>query len=136
MGLSTVWNFGQLHIEPNAPSIVPGRATLIVQMRDPSDEHLDKMETALWKAVADADAVGNSEGLGVRVQGQKNRVSVASTPMDTRLMDLIAQAAETHAPGNWTRLHSGALHDARNLAGVVPTAMLFVPSIKGISHNF
>ena len=48
----------------------------------------------------------------------------------------LARAAEAYAPGKWTRMPSGAAHDAQILAEVMPVGMLFVPSIKGVSHNF
>jgi N-carbamoyl-L-amino-acid hydrolase len=48
----------------------------------------------------------------------------------------LSQAAEAVAPGRWRAMPSGALHDASNLAGLMPVGMLFVPSIGGISHAF
>lgn len=56
--------------------------------------------------------------------------------MDTRLRDALAEAAETVAPGKWRKMPSGALHDATNVARLMPVAMLFAPSINGISHAF
>jgi N-carbamoyl-L-amino-acid hydrolase len=56
--------------------------------------------------------------------------------MDAGLQARLAEAAETHAPGQWRRMPSGALHDATNVARHMPVAMLFVPSIGGISHAF
>ena len=48
----------------------------------------------------------------------------------------IEAAAERHAPGRHTRMPSGAGHDAQVLAQVMPSSMLFVPSIGGISHHW
>jgi N-carbamoyl-L-amino-acid hydrolase len=48
----------------------------------------------------------------------------------------LAQAAERLSPARWRKMPSGALHDATNLASLMPVAMLFVPSIGGISHAF
>ena len=45
-------------------------------------------------------------------------------------------AGEVGAGAKVVAMHSGALHDAAPLAAVMPSAMLFVPSIKGISHNY
>jgi N-carbamoyl-L-amino-acid hydrolase len=56
--------------------------------------------------------------------------------MDSGLQDHLAAAAERHAPGQWMRMPSGAAHDAQVLARRLPSAMLFVPSIGGISHDF
>ena len=48
----------------------------------------------------------------------------------------LGAAAEAVVPGRWRAMPSGALHDASNLAGLMPVGMLFVPSIGGISHDF
>ncbi|MEC7257652.1 MAG: Zn-dependent hydrolase, partial [Pseudomonadota bacterium] len=48
----------------------------------------------------------------------------------------ISTAADELAPGGWQPLHSAAVHDAGLLASVMPSSMLFVPSINGISHDF
>ena len=45
-------------------------------------------------------------------------------------------AAEAEVPGRWGVMPSGELHDATNLSKLMPVAMLFVPSINGISHAF
>jgi N-carbamoyl-L-amino-acid hydrolase len=52
------------------------------------------------------------------------------------MMDALSAAAEELAPAAWQRMPSGAGHDAQNIARHVPAAMLFVPSIKGISHHW
>ena len=46
------------------------------------------------------------------------------------------EAAEAEAPGRWRHMPSGALHDASNMARLMPAAMLFTPSIGGLSHTF
>ena len=56
--------------------------------------------------------------------------------MDSRLQGAVADAAQSVAPGRWQRMPSGALHDATNAARHMPVAMVFVPSIGGISHAF
>jgi N-carbamoyl-L-amino-acid hydrolase len=56
--------------------------------------------------------------------------------MDDRLIDAIEAAAVTHADGQHVRMPSGAGHDAQLLALKMPSAMMFVPSIGGISHHF
>jgi N-carbamoyl-L-amino-acid hydrolase len=56
--------------------------------------------------------------------------------MDPALLDALAAAAEQDAPGAWMRMPSAAGHDAQIVAQRVPAAMLFVPSIGGISHHW
>jgi N-carbamoyl-L-amino-acid hydrolase len=55
--------------------------------------------------------------------------------MDSTLLDHLAAAAEENAPGLWVSMPSAAGHDAQVIASYLPTAMLFVPSIGGISHD-
>ncbi len=61
---------------------------------------------------------------------------IEPSAMDPRLKAALRQAAEELAPGKWLDLPSGALHDAAKRSSVIPSAMLFVPSIGGISHAF
>ena len=56
--------------------------------------------------------------------------------MDQSLQDILRNAAENACPNRWRNIQSGALHDAANVAKLMPAAMLFVPSIEGISHDF
>jgi N-carbamoyl-L-amino-acid hydrolase len=56
--------------------------------------------------------------------------------MDGRFLDAIEEAAISHAPGKNMRMPSGAGHDAQILGLELPAAMMFVPSIGGISHHF
>jgi N-carbamoyl-L-amino-acid hydrolase len=56
--------------------------------------------------------------------------------MDPALQSHIEAAAERHAPGRWQRMPSGAFHDAGIVSACLPSAMLFIPSIGGISHDF
>jgi N-carbamoyl-L-amino-acid hydrolase len=58
------------------------------------------------------------------------------TVMDDRFLDAIEEAAATHAADKHMRMPSGAGHDAQILGLKLPAAMMFVPSIGGISHHF
>jgi OHCU decarboxylase len=61
--------------------------------------------------------------------------SIAPRPMDAKLLDRLARAARGTGLGDVPVTVSGALHDSAILAPHLPTAMLFVPSRDGISHN-
>jgi N-carbamoyl-L-amino-acid hydrolase len=56
--------------------------------------------------------------------------------MDTTIQHAIEAASATHAAGKALRMPSGAGHDAQVLATIMPSGMLFVPSIGGISHHW
>jgi beta-ureidopropionase / N-carbamoyl-L-amino-acid hydrolase len=129
-GPRTVWTIGRVLIDPNAPSIVPGRAEMQVQFRDTDTGILARYESALLELIADADRAGPC------------RIEIApiskSEPaaMDPAFQDLIEQAAERYAPGAHLRMPSGAGHDAQILSRRMRSAMMFVPSLKGISHHW
>lgn len=127
----TVWTMGRLRVEPNATSIVPGYADLDLQFRDASDAPLDAFEKIVERIVAEMNARG-----GVKIEATRARAPIPPTRMDEGLRAHLEAAAEKHAPGNWMRLPSGAFHDAGIISAALPSAMLFIPSIGGISHDF
>ncbi|WP_419914291.1 hydantoinase/carbamoylase family amidase [Hoeflea sp.] len=127
---STVWTIGHVTLQPNASSIVPGQADFTVQWRDGSVDRLDRMEETVR---ATADRICDERALHLDLS---NYVSVPPTEMNSGLRGSLEQAASELAPGKWRVMPSGALHDAANVARLMPAAMLFVPSIGGVSHNF
>jgi N-carbamoyl-L-amino-acid hydrolase len=130
-GPRSVWTMGRVRIEPNATSIVPGYAELDLQFRDPENAPLDAFEAVVERLVADMNARG-----GVTIEALRARAPIAPTRMDPGLQAHIEAAAERHAPGRWQRMPSGAFHDAGIVSAFMPSAMLFIPSIGGISHDF
>jgi beta-ureidopropionase / N-carbamoyl-L-amino-acid hydrolase len=129
-GERTVWTTGRITLDPGAPSIIPGQAEMLFQIRDADPQTLTRLEALLRAIVAEMNAKGPCS-LGV----EKLR---ASTPamMTPAFQAAIEAAADVHAPAKTTRLPSGAGHDAQVLSTVMPAAMLFVPSIGGISHHW
>lgn len=127
----SVWTMGRARIEPNATSIVPGYAELDLQFRDASEAPLEAFEAIALRLVAEMNARG-----GVGIEVARARAPIAPTRMDEGLQEHIAAAAARHAPGKWQRMPSGAFHDAGIVAERIPSAMLFIPSIGGISHDF
>ena len=123
-------NPGRITLDPGAPSIIPGHAEMLFQFRDAEVETLKRMEAHLEQLVAESNQGGPC---AVRLE-----VISRATPavMDAGVQDAIERAAEAIAPGRHTRMPSGAGHDAQNLARHLPSGMLFVPSIGGISHHW
>lgn len=130
-GPRSVWTMGRVRIEPNATSIVPGYAELDLQFRDPEDGPLDAFEAEAARLVAEMNARG-----GVAIEAIPARAPIPPTQMDTGLQAHLAAAAERRAPGGWQRMPSGAFHDAGIVSAFMPSAMLFIPSIGGISHDY
>ncbi|MBV8836733.1 MAG: Zn-dependent hydrolase [Alphaproteobacteria bacterium] len=129
-GPRTVWTTGRITLDPGSHSIIPGRAESLFQLRDADPVVLDRLHAELFALIeaANRDSRCKLEGY----------VISQSTPakMDERLMRCLDTAAERHAPGKHVRMPSGAGHDAQWLARKLPAAMMFVPSINGISHHW
>ncbi|WP_299562184.1 Zn-dependent hydrolase [uncultured Sulfitobacter sp.] len=127
---TTVWTIGHLSLHPNASSIVPGRAVFSMQWRDGDADRLARMETIIREL---AEEMAQARSMSVHF-GQM--LGLEPVQMDTRLRTALEQGAQSVAPDNWRLMPSGALHDATNVSRLMPVAMLFVPSIGGISHAF
>lgn len=126
----SVWTIGHVTVGPNAASIVPGEVRFSMQWRDGSAERLARMQAVIDETLAE---VATEMGLELDRGAVLGLEPVA---MDAGLRARLAEAAEVEAPGRWRLMPSGALHDATNVARLMPVAMLFVPSIGGISHAF
>jgi beta-ureidopropionase / N-carbamoyl-L-amino-acid hydrolase len=123
----SVATIGTFSVEPGAINVVPGKATFTVDFRDPSDEGLARAEVALRRSLdklKDAGFITTMECI--------SRNS-AVTFNDGICEEIAEVAAERSLP--ILRMVSGASHDAQMLARICPTAMIFVPSRGGISHN-
>ncbi|HYZ32067.1 MAG TPA: Zn-dependent hydrolase [Crenalkalicoccus sp.] len=130
IGERTTWTTGRIVLEPGAPSIIPGRAEVLFQFRDVSMEVLERLEATLRALVREAN---RTERCKVTLHAVSRAIPALCDPV---LMAALEGAAETHAPGLWQRMPSGAGHDAQVIARKMPAAMLFVPSISGISHHW
>jgi len=130
-GERSVWTIGRIALDPGVRSIVPGRAEMNLQFRDEDAAVLDRLEAHARTLVAESNAAG-------RTEAHMTEVGKRSVParMDGRLRGHIERAAEHHAPGDWISMPSAAIHDAQVLARHMPAAMMFVPSIGGVSHAF
>ncbi|WP_299956568.1 Zn-dependent hydrolase [uncultured Roseobacter sp.] len=126
----TVWTIGHVSLHPNASSIVPGRAVFSMQWRDADADRLQRMEQIIRET---AQEVAVQRGMQLSYGPM---LGLEPAAMDAGLHDSLVQSARSIVPGRWRRMTSGALHDATNLSRLMPVAMLFVPSIDGISHAF
>jgi N-carbamoyl-L-amino-acid hydrolase len=129
-GPRSVWTTGRITLDPGAPSIIPGRAEVLFQFRDVSVEVLERMEACLHRLAQESD---RREKCPVRVEAISKAVPALCDP---KMMDALSAAAEAKAPGQWRRMPSGAGHDAQVVAQIMPAAMLFTPSIGGVSHHW
>src|SRR5436309_9844675 len=127
IGGELVTTIGNLVVTPNIVNAIPGRVTLSIDMRDPSDATLDRALARLEPIVREA-----CEREGVRYE-LEDYWRVPYTPFDRGVVDTVERAARA-AGARHRRILSGAGHDAQYMAAIGPTGMGFVPSHDGRSH--
>ncbi len=128
-GAPAVATAGGAHAEPGLYNVVPGAATLLLEVRHTDDAALAKLEAELHER---ARAIATRRGVALELDTQAGE---AATPLDDALAgDACARAAGMAIPHH--RMASGAGHDTMAFAqDGVPALMLFSPSRLGISHH-
>ena len=128
IGDSQVGTVGSIRLVPNLVNVIAGSAVMTVDLRNTSEAMLQHAESRLDEIVrrnAEAEHLDASMRRTARFEPVEFHPAV---------IDLVercaAEAGLTHM-----RMPSGAGHDAQMLARVCPTAMIFVPSFDGVSHN-
>ena len=132
-GLSSphsVWTVGDITLDPGQPSIIPGRVEMVFQFRDADQAILDRLHAHLEALIAAEDQNGPCSAR-LEVISQTVPAIMADAPQAA-----LKAAGDALAPGKTLVMPSGAGHDAQVIAPHVPAAMMFVPSIGGISHHW
>jgi N-carbamoyl-L-amino-acid hydrolase len=129
-GPRTVWTTGRITLDPGAPSIIPGSAEMLFQIRDDDPDVIARLEELLRSMAAEVTAQGRCSVAVERIR------TGAPAMMDASIQEAIESASASLAGGRSLRMPSGAGHDAQILATIMPAGMLFVPSIGGISHHW
>lgn len=123
-----VGTVGHLEVAPNAPNVIPGEVRLTIELRDVSADTLDRLAQAIRARAAEI-AADSKTTIAMRRASQNPPASA-----DAGLQDLVAASAgRLHLAS--MRLPSMAGHDAQMMAQLGPMAMIFVPSLGGISHS-
>jgi N-carbamoyl-L-amino-acid hydrolase len=121
-------NIGNMRYEPGAFNIVPEKAVLSLEFRSTSRTQFENLKTAILER---ARQEARRYGLGLDVEFLGERHPVEMSPI---ARDAIGQA--THSLGlSMKELVSKAGHDAQALAALCPAGMIFVPSVRGVSHS-
>jgi beta-ureidopropionase / N-carbamoyl-L-amino-acid hydrolase len=129
-GPRSVWTTGDIRLHPGQPSIVPGGAEMLFQIRDVEEAQLRRFEAALTQLVEDATRSGPC------AVALESLWKVNPVLMSPSFQGELRRAADFRAPGGVMAMPSAAGHDAQILARKIPAAMLFVPSIGGVSHHW
>ncbi|MEM7677118.1 MAG: Zn-dependent hydrolase [Myxococcota bacterium] len=124
-GVATV---GQLNLWPDVINVVPGKAQLTVDLRDPDEMLLRERERSLAEFLLDLQ-----EEHAVKIETEQ-LARFDPVVFDEQLVELIENSASVRDL-SCRRMTSGAGHDAQMIARMCPSAMIFVPSRNGVSHN-
>lgn len=119
---------GRVAVSPGAGNTVAGRIEASLDVRAGADT---PRLVAIDRIRHQAERIAGRRGLGFRME---RHVDVPTCPMDPQLQEAFARAVASLGLDT-RRLPSGAGHDAMAMARAFPSAMLFVRSRDGISHN-
>jgi beta-ureidopropionase / N-carbamoyl-L-amino-acid hydrolase len=128
MGGQQLATVGSLQLDPGLINVVPRKATLTVDLRNPIESHLQAAETHFADFL---ETLSVEEGLRIET---KRLARFQPVTFDAEIVGIIESAARILGKPI-RRMTSGAGHDAQMMARICPAAMIFVPSIDGISHN-
>ena len=124
---SATLTYGKVQAFPGMQNVIADRAEMLIDMRDGSEEALAQDEQLLKRVLK------TIENKGFQTQLKQTQWS-KSVKMDQNLIALIETLCKEKNLA-YRHMNSGAGHDSMVFGKVFPTAMIFVPSIGGISHN-
>lgn len=128
LGGDQVATVGAITLKPNLVNVIANEALLTVDLRNTDEGILQAAERRMAEFVA---ALVRDEGVEI---DSRTLARFEPVVFDADLVDKVEAIAWAHGQ-TVRRLPSGAGHDAQMLARICPTAMIFVPSVGGISHN-
>ncbi|MCJ7582589.1 MAG: Zn-dependent hydrolase [Candidatus Aminicenantes bacterium] len=126
---SQVGTVGRINAEPGAPNVIPGKVVMSLELRDLS---ADKIQS-LYRTIEE-EAVRISKKTATQITFDPIDAMAVPAPTDPVIRRQIAESAEELG----LTIHfmpSGAGHDAQDMAKIVPTGMIFIPSVGGVSHS-
>ena len=119
---------GNCTVKPGVMNVVPGETTLLIDLRGID---LVTREAAYEQILAEISRIETQRGVKCEI---KQLAFDEPCALDSRLIKLIAQKAAALGL-SFEIMPSGAGHDAMHMSALCPTAMIFIPSKDGISHN-
>lgn len=127
-GSRTVSTTGCIEFIPNATNVIPGKAIFTVDTRNPDEVQLRAEEAALEVYCRELEQTDH-----VRITLERMS-RFEPVQFDAQIVSYIESSARARKL-SCRRITSGAGQDAQMMARICPTAMIFVPSMDGISHN-
>lgn len=127
-GSNAVATIGEVNIANPSRNVIPGEIAFTLDVRSPDATIMDTLDREIRAAIGE---IAKRRRVDINLEQIWRK---PPTIFDHKLVDAV-QLAATELGYSYRRITSGAGHDACNLAGVVPSAMIFVPCKDGISHN-
>lgn len=119
---------GMVKITPNSRNVISDKAWFSVEFRHPSEKGLQRMDQQLSEKV---HQIAEKLNLTYSV---RSILSFPPLPFDKTCIEVVRKVAQNLNYPHRTMV-SGAGHDSCNISKIAPTSMIFIPCIKGISHN-
>ncbi len=127
-GSRTVATVGTMALSPNAVNVIPDTAVFTADIRNPDEERLQAEEQALFDFLRELERTDGVTWSAERL------TRCRPVLFDRGIVELVEKAAARRGL-SCRRMTSGAGQDAQMLTRLCPTAMIFVPSVDGVSHN-
>lgn len=121
-----VYTIGRMSISPNIHTVIPNKVVFTLEARHQEPAVMREVEEIIGKLAE----LSELEGCSMKAEKQWDRTTVW---FDEEILETMEKAV-TQLGYSYRKMASGAGHDAQFIASFIPTAMLFVPSIKGKSH--
>lgn len=128
LGGDQVCTVGKIDLHPNLVNVIPAKASLTLDVRNTDEKILRSVEDRIMSHLEELAA---SEGV---VISTRRLARFEPVDFDDSMIDVV-EATARGLGHSVRRMPSGAGHDAQMMARVCPAAMIFVPSVGGISHN-
>ncbi|RDU24089.1 M20 family metallo-hydrolase [Anaerosacchariphilus polymeriproducens] len=126
--IKTVATVGYMAVKPNAINVVPGEVSFGIDIRSIDRLSIENVYEAIIKK---AEQIKRETGIYYEIE---EKLSVDPVKLNDELIEIICQSCQIcHV--DYIRMSSGAGHDALAIAPYIPTGMLFIPSVNGISHH-
>jgi N-carbamoyl-L-amino-acid hydrolase len=119
---------GRMVVSPNTTNVIPGQVVMTVDLRDLDQKKIEHFTEVFERLAREIGAATKTTFAFKRLTDSKPAIS------DSAVMNWIETSATTLGLSS-QRMPSGAGHDAQEIAHIAPTAMIFIPSVGGISHS-
>ncbi|MBS7577020.1 MULTISPECIES: M20 family metallo-hydrolase [unclassified Enterococcus] len=129
IGEPFVFTVGEMSISPNASNVIPEEAIFSIDIRHTDEKELQFFEELIYKFAKKQEL--ELDGLEIEIN---KWTDVCVERMNETYIEAL-QAICLEKQLSFNLMPSGAGHDTQIVNRIAPTALLFVPSIDGISHS-